>query len=241
MDCFRCSVWLVGLIFVLEVSQCMGSDCQPPITFGEFEDHKAFPPKELVGGDRRSELKEWFEENVPVLRQQTGLTKREKEMILWTAGEYIENRRSSLVTCEEYASTLVKRMMFYEEACIFTTTTYRLSERIVEMAREMDQKAQEEGVEAIAPLYGFPIPLKVWIFLFLVFSVFLLDSLFFFVFLSLSQYREQWLQLISLQTQDRKSFPLTMQSKMQEWSNFSKTQMASQWENQLSLNLLDLG
>eukprot|EP00008_Paramoeba_atlantica_P004120 CAMPEP_0201476158 /NCGR_PEP_ID=MMETSP0151_2-20130828/1428_1 /ASSEMBLY_ACC=CAM_ASM_000257 /TAXON_ID=200890 /ORGANISM="Paramoeba atlantica, Strain 621/1 / CCAP 1560/9" /LENGTH=612 /DNA_ID=CAMNT_0047856447 /DNA_START=166 /DNA_END=2004 /DNA_ORIENTATION=- len=138
----------------------MGSDCQPPITFGEFEDHKAFPPKELVGGDRRSELKEWFEENVPVLRQQTGLTKREKEMILWTAGEYIENRRSSLVTCEEYASTLVKRMMFYEEACIFTTTTYRLSERIVEMAREMDQKAQEEGVEAIAPLYGFPIPLK---------------------------------------------------------------------------------
>merc|ERR550514_1142768 len=43
---------------------------------------------------------------------------------------------------------------------VWVYTSYGLFDRFVAAARAMDQKAQKEGVESIAPFYGLPIPMK---------------------------------------------------------------------------------
>merc|ERR1719210_2108997 len=88
------------------------------------------------------------------------MTAREKEMYLWSAGEYISNFKAGSVTAEEYTTALVKRMMHYRKLNAFFVTSYELSDKIIDAAKAIDAKVATHGIESVAPLYGLPIPAK---------------------------------------------------------------------------------
>ena len=51
-------------------------------------------------------------------------------------------------------------MMHYESLNAFRVTSYQQADKIVAQAAALDAKAAEEGIDAIAPLYGLPILVK---------------------------------------------------------------------------------
>merc|ERR550514_1128454 len=89
------------------------------------------------------------------------MTDREKFIYRLSAEDYIRERKAGKLTCEEVALALVKRAMYYRYMNFWIYTSYtRFEEKFVAAARAMDQKAQKEGIESIAPFYGLPIPMK---------------------------------------------------------------------------------
>ena len=69
-------------------------------------------------------------------------------------------RREGGITCEEYATALVKRARHCRAMNQWIYTSYERFDQLIEAARALDARASSEGVEAIQPLFGLPIPMK---------------------------------------------------------------------------------
>jgi len=87
---------------------------------------------------------------------------RARQLLRWTATEFVDARRAGTVTCEEYTRVLVDRMLSLRDAQQFMQTTYGLADQIVAAARDMDLRAAASavGVEVLAPLFCLPVPVK---------------------------------------------------------------------------------
>ena len=124
-----------------------------------FTPSKDFPPADCREGEK---MVAWFRdvfEAVP-MKEPAILTSREKELLRLSAQEYVEERKNGKVSCEEYTSLLVRRACYYRYMNQWTFRSYELFEVAVLRAKSLDEVAKKEGVEAIAPLYGLPIPMK---------------------------------------------------------------------------------
>ena len=124
-----------------------------------FTPSKDFPPAGCREGEK---MVAWYREvfeKVP-MKEPAILNSREKELLRLSAQEYVEERKQGRVTCEEYTSLLVKRARYYRYMNQWTFRSYELFEVAVVRAKALDEVAKKEGVEAIAPLYGLPIPMK---------------------------------------------------------------------------------
>ncbi|CAK0845900.1 unnamed protein product [Prorocentrum cordatum] len=146
--------WPCGDIFFLFYREApsggmasMGKVAGRQLTRGRltrYEHSLDFPPPG-VGRDAGA-CAEWFREvfyAVPPRPADPSMTCREGFLYSLSAAGYVSERRAGRLTCEEYAAALVKRARYYRY-----------------MNQEMDQKAAASGVEAIAPLYGLPVPMK---------------------------------------------------------------------------------
>lgn len=119
-----------------------------------------FPPKESRGP---IECSLWFRttfESVPMKAHDPSTTQRESELLRLSAQEYVEERKSGRVTCEEFTSLLVRRARYYRYMNQWTFRSYELMDAAVTAAKALDEIVKKEGIEAIAPLYGLPIPMK---------------------------------------------------------------------------------
>eukprot|EP00929_Paragymnodinium_shiwhaense_P040932 TRINITY_DN21297_c0_g1_i3.p1 TRINITY_DN21297_c0_g1~~TRINITY_DN21297_c0_g1_i3.p1 ORF type:complete len:221 (+),score=37.04 TRINITY_DN21297_c0_g1_i3:75-737(+) len=85
---------------------------------------------------------------------------REKFLYTRSAEEYVALRRSGDVTCEEFATSLVKRARQLRGMNQWIFSSYGLFDKLLEQAKTLDEKAAKEGVESIGPFYGLPIPMK---------------------------------------------------------------------------------
>eukprot|EP00039_Didymoeca_costata_P026303 m.15588 g.15588 ORF g.15588 m.15588 type:complete len:606 (+) comp5439_c0_seq2:157-1974(+) len=124
--------------------------------------HATFPPQELVDDESeegRNKLCQWYKDR-PYEPTAQELSPRAKELLLFSASDYIAARRAGTVTCREYAEVLVSRMLHLKDTQQFTLASYRMTDVIINAAKQMDEKAAKEGVESIAPLYGLPVPAK---------------------------------------------------------------------------------
>jgi Asp-tRNA(Asn)/Glu-tRNA(Gln) amidotransferase A subunit family amidase len=138
--------------------------------------HADFPPRELIdstaGEDgkavtwsKRGKVQDtaavaaWFEQNVPVFDPMP-MSESERAMYKMTAVEYIAARKAGRLSCADYTAALVKRMLHYQGLNCFMATSYTMTDQILAQAAVLDAKVAAEGVEAIAPLYGLPIPVK---------------------------------------------------------------------------------
>jgi hypothetical protein len=120
-----------------------------------------FPPKEIQGDN--NSVATWFKQVFSAVAQKKTdptMTARESELYALSATEYVEARKENKVSCEEYARALVKRARYYRYLNQWVYNNYDLFDKVVEQAIELDRKASADGVEAIAPFYGLPIPMK---------------------------------------------------------------------------------
>jgi hypothetical protein len=69
--------------------ECPGPPPLPPV-------HKDFPPAELL--DDNDAIAKWFKNNVPQMVQQPGLSARDRQLIKYSAVEYIAARRAGTHT-----------------------------------------------------------------------------------------------------------------------------------------------
>lgn len=120
-----------------------------------------FPPKEIQKDGPA--VAAWFKdvfEAVPMKPADPSMTSRERHLISLSASDYVDARKSGNVTCEEYATAVVKRARYYRYLNQFIFSTYDRLDLVVKHAVELDAKAKAEGIESIAPFYGLPIPMK---------------------------------------------------------------------------------
>ena len=127
-----------------------------------YDFSKDCPPRS-IGADGAAVAK-WYREvfgAVKMLHHDPSLwTPRESQLLQLSGEEYIQMRRALHVTCEEYVCLLVRRARHYRYMNQWTFRAYSLLEAAIETARKLDRLAREKGIEAIAPLYGMPIPMK---------------------------------------------------------------------------------
>ena len=81
-------------------------------------------------------------------------------MFKMSAADYISERRAGNITCMEYTTTCVKRMLHYSNLNCFMSTSYAMTDRILAQAEALDARAAAEGIDSIGPLYGLPVPIK---------------------------------------------------------------------------------
>ena len=121
-----------------------------------------FPARSI--GSNGEQVALWYTKvfsAIPMLSHTPSLwTQRELQLLRMTAVEYVLERRAGRFTCEEYVRLLVRRIRQYRYMNQWVYTSYARFERCVEAARALDALAVEEGVEALAPLYGLPVPMK---------------------------------------------------------------------------------
>lgn len=89
-------------------------------------------------------------------------TAREKSLARMGVAEYIAARRAGTVTCEEYVAALVKRVHYYGymDQFMYFDIYPNQTDAMVAQAKAYDAIAAARGIEAIAPLYGLPFPIK---------------------------------------------------------------------------------
>jgi len=150
-------------------------DGSPAMSY-KYVRHPTFPPAALIQASDRAPLAAWYRANayVPLQTAFSGnngtgsgtasaaapLPARTKQLLRWTATEFVAARRGGEVTCEEYARVLVDRMLFLRDTQQFMQTSYALAEKVVDAARAMDRQAASAGVQVLAPLYCLPVPMK---------------------------------------------------------------------------------
>ncbi|MCP4079907.1 MAG: hypothetical protein GY819_14480 [Planctomycetaceae bacterium] len=137
-----------------------------------------FPPEDICEDDAK--VREWFvnvfeQDGALVRSQKSLLTEREKLLLRLSASEYMEMRKAGEVSCYEYASSLLKRAAHLRRMNQFLSNSYELLHpesktaeeifmypqvKFLAQATALDFKAAQHGIEAIAPLYGLPIPVK---------------------------------------------------------------------------------
>lgn len=125
--------------------------------------HPSFPPQHIVEGGDDWQIAAWLTEHTPPMKlPDHTATPRDLFLARLSAKDYIEERKAGRVTCEEYTRALLKRVQYYE---YLNTFMYRESmpqqdDVILQQARQLDAKASREGIDAISPLYGLPVPAK---------------------------------------------------------------------------------
>eukprot|EP00310_Coccolithus_braarudii_P021446 CAMPEP_0183354362 /NCGR_PEP_ID=MMETSP0164_2-20130417/37262_1 /TAXON_ID=221442 /ORGANISM="Coccolithus pelagicus ssp braarudi, Strain PLY182g" /LENGTH=599 /DNA_ID=CAMNT_0025527231 /DNA_START=76 /DNA_END=1875 /DNA_ORIENTATION=- len=121
-----------------------------------------FPPRSI--GCNKERAAEWYLNEfaaIPMLPHDPTLwTPRETQLLQLTATEYIRERRAGRVSCEQYVRLLVRRVHLYRYMNQWIFSSYARFKLCVEAARALDTMAAKEGIEAIAPLYGLPVPMK---------------------------------------------------------------------------------
>jgi Asp-tRNA(Asn)/Glu-tRNA(Gln) amidotransferase A subunit family amidase len=129
----------------------------------------SFPPLDVIqqcdpsSGSACVVVATWLEDNVPDMKPpDPTLTPRQKFLARMSACEYIAARRAGNVTCVEYTTALVKRMVYYNymNQWMYWDNFPLQTDYILAQAAAMDTKVSTAGVEAIAPLYGLPFPVK---------------------------------------------------------------------------------
>ena len=125
--------------------------------------HSADFPARSIGSDGKL-VAQWYRDvfaATPTVPRDSGVwTPRETRLLRLTAQEYVEERRADRVTCEEYVLLQVRRARLYRHMNQWLYTSYARLDQCVDAARALDARAAAEGVEAIAPLYGLPVPMK---------------------------------------------------------------------------------
>lgn len=119
------------------------------------------PPREIESDAEA--VSAWYEDvfcAVPMALDDSSADDRDRQLCALSGTDYVAARRAGAVTCVEYASALVKRARFLRYMNHFIFTTYPLLDIAIQQAEEMDARAEADGVEAIAPLYGLLIPMK---------------------------------------------------------------------------------
>jgi Asp-tRNA(Asn)/Glu-tRNA(Gln) amidotransferase A subunit family amidase len=141
-----------------------------------------------IPANLESEL-EWFQKTVldvlPSSVKQSAtvyaLTDVEKTLVKISLSEWQTERAAGTYTCEQIATALIKRAKYLQDVQKMnhfmywtsfetddedtTPTTQSLAvfdwiEVVMDQAKALDAKAASDGVEAIAPLYCYPVPLK---------------------------------------------------------------------------------
>ena len=136
-----------------------GGDADERLT--PYEHSVDYPPREI--GDDNAACEAWYRDvfgAVEPLPPDPSATPRERQLCRMSASEYVEARRAGSVTCQEYAAALVKRATYYRYMNQWIYTSYALFDKAVADAAALDARAEAEGVESIAPLYGLAIPMK---------------------------------------------------------------------------------
>jgi len=115
---------------------------------------------------------EWFETTVlsvlPSLTQQSdteyALTKTEVKLVKMGLSEWLSERAAGTYSCEEIAIALTKRATYLQEVQKMNHFMYWGSfdwiNVVLDQAKALDAKAESEGIESIAPLYCYPVPIK---------------------------------------------------------------------------------
>ena len=132
--------------------------------------HPTFPPTSVPGvvrggtGAASKDVAKWFKDNVASLPMPGPpmMTERDRQLAKLSLTEYIAQRKAGEVTCVEYAKALTKRALHYKDMnwFMYWDVVPEQMEMTIDEAASLDQKAQEEGVESLAPLYCLPVPLK---------------------------------------------------------------------------------
>lgn len=123
-----------------------------------FEINPDMPPREMSKEDK--ELWWRVRLDVEMKEQDPMLTSRERWLLRLSISEYVSARRAGQFSCEEYARLVVRRARYYRNMNQWIYRSYSLFERTIDAAMALDLKAAAEGIDAIAPLYGLPIPVK---------------------------------------------------------------------------------
>jgi Amidase len=147
--------------------------------------HKAAGP-DPIPADLAAELK-WFQETVldvlPSTVKQSdtkyALTDVEETLVKMSLPQWQMERAAGTYTCEQLAVALTKRALYLQDIQKMNHFMYWNDDMfqddavvsragagfdwialVVAQAAELDAKAKDQGVDAIAPLYCYPIPLK---------------------------------------------------------------------------------
>lgn len=132
----------------------------------------SFPPRALIdacpttseAGGGCPAVAAWLSTNTPSLKAaDPTLTTRQKMLARMSAQDYVAARRAGNTTCEEYATAMVHRMVYYQYMAQFMywDNFPNQTDYIIEQARALDEKAKAaNSIDAIAPLYGLVFPVK---------------------------------------------------------------------------------
>lgn len=136
-----------------------------------------------IPGDLAAELA-WFEETVlsalpsSVKQPDTkyALTDTEEMLLKMSLPEWQEARAAETYTCKEMATAVTKRAMYLQDIqkmnhfmywnnAMFeqedsSIDDFHWVDVVLDQAADLDSKAEADGVETIAPLYCYPVPLK---------------------------------------------------------------------------------
>mmetsp|Transcript_34772 Transcript_34772/g.99875 ORF Transcript_34772/g.99875 Transcript_34772/m.99875 type:complete len:616 (+) Transcript_34772:70-1917(+) len=122
---------------------------------------KDFPPRSI--GEDSAAVAKWYEDVFaaqPLLPEDPAITVRERCLYTWSAAQYIAMRREGKVTCEEYATALVKRARYCRAYNQWIYSSYDRFDKLIASAKQLDDLEASQGVDMLAPLYGLPIPMK---------------------------------------------------------------------------------
>jgi uncharacterized protein (DUF952 family) len=143
------------------------SDFWPP----EAILQRPYGPGPVIPADLAAEL-EWFQSTVlDVLPSKTkqidtdyALSDTEETLVLMSLTEWQAARAAGTYTCEEIATALIKRAQYLQEVQMMNSFMYWNSfdwtKVVIDQAKALDGKAADKGVDSIAPLYCYPVPLK---------------------------------------------------------------------------------
>jgi len=121
-----------------------------------------FPPRRLVESGSDGAVARWFHDSLPGIAPPPHMTERERNLARMSASDYMEARRAGSVTCAEYAGVLVARAKHYAymNHFMYWDNMPEQMDIVLREAEALDQRASADGIEAIAPLYGLPVPAK---------------------------------------------------------------------------------
>jgi hypothetical protein len=182
LTCDACPNCLSATCAAAEVSLPRKSDFWPP----EAILQRTTGP-DAIPANLEAEL-EWFQTTVldvlpsSVKQGMTvyALTDVEETLVKISLTEWQTERAAGTYTCEQIATALTKRAKYLQDIQKMnhfmywnsfeidddpTTTAEQLAvydwiDVVMEQAKALDAKAASDGVEAIAPLYCYPVPLK---------------------------------------------------------------------------------
>lgn len=143
------------------------SDFWPPVeflkrTYGPSPTNDSFLAEEL----------DWFQTQVlDVLPSSTkqsetehALTDVEDILVKMSLSEWITERAAGTYSCEQMATALTKRATYLQEVQKLNNFmywgTFDWIEVVLDQANAFDALASSDGIDAIAPLYCYPVPIK---------------------------------------------------------------------------------
>eukprot|EP00928_Gymnodinium_smaydae_P070005 TRINITY_DN53953_c0_g1_i1.p1 TRINITY_DN53953_c0_g1~~TRINITY_DN53953_c0_g1_i1.p1 ORF type:complete len:669 (-),score=68.12 TRINITY_DN53953_c0_g1_i1:261-2141(-) len=125
--------------------------------------HESFPPKMLLETGTARDVAEWLAKNVsPPMPMYLASSDRERMLTKMGVSAYLKARKTGMISCEEYVSALIKRIKHHRDlnAFMYMDSMPEQFDCMLQQARALDEKAAKEGIAAIAPLYGLPVPAK---------------------------------------------------------------------------------